>query len=141
MKLMPRSSHITLGKRGEALAVKLFRQRNCIILARNWRYTTHHDGNSELDIVFLDGAVLVFAEVKTRRKVDRYLPGANLSDLQKKRIRRGARAYRRKFHIPESIKSRFDLVEVICDNRKLIDIALHENYMHSQENLEKDPFL
>ena len=124
-----KAKHIKLGSRGENFAVKLYRKRNCQILARNWRNSAAHDGSGELDIVLIDGETLVFAEVKTRRKLDNYLPGANLSERQKIRIRRGAHAYCRKHHIPESILRRFDLVEVIYDGRKLIDIALHENYM------------
>ena len=125
-KLAP---HIRLGRKGEAAAVRLFKARNCTILARNWRNNQERDGAGELDIVLLDGETLVFAEVKTRRKLDNYLPGVNLSDAQKQRIRRGARAYCRKHHIPESIAVRFDLVEVIHDERKIVDIALHEKYM------------
>ena len=79
-------SHIQLGRKGEAAAVRLFKARNCVILARNWRNNNEHDGIGELDIVLLDGETLVFAEVKTRRKLDKYLPGTNLSDAQKKRI-------------------------------------------------------
>ncbi|MBE6380674.1 MAG: YraN family protein [Lentisphaerae bacterium] len=122
-------SHIQLGRKGEAAAVRLFKARNCVILARNWRNNNEHDGIGELDIVLLDGETLVFAEVKTRRKLDKYLPGTNLSDAQKKRICRGAHAYCRKHHVPESVEKRFDLVEVIHDERKIVDIALHEKYM------------
>lgn len=124
-----RALHLKLGQKGEDLAVKLLKKRNCTILARNWRYTTAHDGAGELDITALDGETVIFVEVKTRRKLDNYLPGANLSDSQKKRIRRGARAYCRKYHIPPTAACRFDLIEVICDGRKVRDIALHENYM------------
>lgn len=125
----PDAAHIRLGIRGENAAIRLFRARKCVILARNWRNSSAHDGAGELDIVLLDGETLVFAEVKTRRKLDKYLPGANLSDAQKKRIRQGAYAYCRKHHIPESMAKRFDLVEVIHDERKIVDIALHEKYM------------
>ena len=131
MKFLRRKKarHMLLGSSGEAWAIKLFRKRNCLILARNWRNNTTHDGAGELDIVLLDGETLVFGEVKTRSKLDEYLPGANLSDSQKKRIRQGAKAYCRKYNIDESIAKRFDLVEVILDGKKLVDIALHENYM------------
>ena len=124
-----RSRHLQLGVLGEKWAVKLFRKRNCIILARNWRNSNAHDGVGELDIVLLDGETVVFAEVKTRRKLDKYLPGANLSDAQKQRIRRGARAYCRQHNIPDTIAKRFDFAEVIHDGRRLKDIALHENYL------------
>ena len=124
-----RARHIQLGQKGEAAAVQFFRYRNCVILARNWRFTAAHDGFGELDIVLMDGETLVFAEVKTRRKLDNYLPGANLSDTQKHRIRRGAKAYCRKFSVPDSLNKRFDYVEVIHNGRRLIDLALHENYL------------
>ena len=127
--LKARSRHLEIGARGESLAVKLLRKRNCTILARNWRNSNEHDGAGELDIVAVDGETVIFVEVKTRRKLDNYLPGANLSDSQKKRIRQGAKAYCRKYNIDESIAKRFDLVEVILDGKKLVDIALHENYM------------
>ena len=124
-----RAKHLKLGSRGEELAVKLYKKRNCQILARNWRNSLAHDGYGELDIVLLDGETLVFAEVKTRRKLDNYLPGANLSAEQKKRILRGARVYCRLKHINTNIAKRFDLVEIIHDGRSLKNIALHENYM------------
>ena len=118
-----------LGELGEKTAVRLFKARNCTILARNWRNSSAHDGAGELDIVLLDGETLVFAEVKTRRKLDNYLPGANLSDKQKKLIRRGAKTFCRMKNISSNINKRFDLVEVIYDGKHLKDIALHENYM------------
>lgn len=124
-----KAKHIELGRRGEAAAVRFFRSRNCVILARNWRFTSAHDGIGELDIVLLDGETLVFAEVKTRRKLDNYLPGANLNIHQKRRIRKGAHAYCRKFSIPEDLPKRFDFVEVLHNGRRLEDIALHENYL------------
>ncbi|MBO5924130.1 MAG: YraN family protein [Lentisphaeria bacterium] len=124
-----KAKHIKLGSRGENFAVKLYRKRNAVILCRNWRNSTAHDGSGELDIVLLDGETLVFAEVKTRRKLDNYLPGANLSDKQKKHIRRGAKTFCRMKHISKAVNKRFDLVEVIYDGKRLQDIALHENYM------------
>lgn len=123
------ASHLKIGKLGEKAAVKLYKKRNAVILARNWRNSNAHDGMGELDIVLMDGETLVFAEVKTRSKLDEYLPGANLSDSQKKRIRRGAQAYIKKHRIPESIPIRFDMAEVIHDGSKLLDISLHEKYM------------
>ena len=128
-----RAKHIRLGMRGELFAVKLYRKRNAVILSRNWRNSFAHDGIGELDIVLLDGETLVFVEVKTRRKFDNYLPGANLSNNQKKRILRGAKSYCRLKHIGNDISKRFDLVEVIYDGKRLHDIALHEDYMTFSE--------
>ena len=118
-----KAAHLKLGQRGESCAVKLLKRRNCVILARDWRKK-----GGELDIVALDGGTLVFAEVKTRRKLDRYRPSANLTPEQKLRIRRGAAKFLRTINDPP-VPRRFDLIEVIHDGRKLKGIALHENYM------------
>ena len=69
------------GHIGEELAAKYLTGQGFEVLHRNLRI-----GHLETDIICENGEHIVFAEVKTRRKVDRYLPGANLSDLQKKRI-------------------------------------------------------
>ena len=69
-----KAAHLKLGQRGESCAVKLLKRRDCVILARDWRKK-----GGELDIVALDGGTIVFAEVKTRRKLDRYRPSANLT--------------------------------------------------------------
>ena len=118
-----------IGRGGEDYAVKLLKKSNCQIMARNWRFSYAHDGAGELDIVALDGETLIFVEVKTRSTLDNYLPGANLSDKQKKLIRRGAKTFCRMKHISNAVNKRFDLVEVIYDGKRLKNIALHENYM------------
>jgi putative endonuclease len=50
-----------VGRFGEQLAVEHLQRCGLVVLERNWRC---RDG--ELDIVALDGAALVFVEVKTR---------------------------------------------------------------------------
>lgn len=51
-----------VGRRGEELALDHVRRRGWTVLATNWRHGRH----GELDIVALDGDVLVVIEVKTR---------------------------------------------------------------------------
>lgn len=53
------------GDAGEAFAAKFLRREGAKILLRNWRH-----GRDEIDIVALDGACLVFVEVKTRSEDD-----------------------------------------------------------------------
>ncbi|CAH0134482.1 hypothetical protein SRABI83_00310 [Arthrobacter sp. Bi83] len=53
-----------LGRRGEELAAEYLESMGMLIVERNWRCP---DG--EIDIVALDGDVLVIAEVKTRRSL------------------------------------------------------------------------
>lgn len=55
------AEHNELGKNGEDFAVNFLEGKGYQIIDRNWRC-----GNLELDIVALDGDMLVFVEVKTR---------------------------------------------------------------------------
>lgn len=97
-----------IGRRGENAAVDLLIDKNIQILARNCRIAPHC---GEVDVIALDGETLVFVEVKTR-----YLKGSpreNLSEEQKKRIRRAAGTYLSILEAP-GFKIRFDLIEVIA---------------------------
>jgi putative endonuclease len=51
-----------LGQRGEAVAEEFLRGRRYTIVARNYRCRL-----GEIDLVALDGAMLVFVEVRSRR--------------------------------------------------------------------------
>ncbi len=53
-----------LGRHGEQVAVEYLTERNHVVLDRNWRC-----GEGELDIVTLDGDLIVVVEVKTRRSM------------------------------------------------------------------------
>ena len=98
-----------LGELGEKTAVRLFKARNCTILARNWRNSSAHDGAGELDIVLLDGETLVFAEVKYR-PAGQMGQGASAVDMQKKKnLRYAARHYLSR-HTHAFF--RFDVVEI-----------------------------
>jgi len=96
----------TLGEQGEELACRTLHRAGYEILAR--RYRTRH---GEIDIVALDGATLVFVEVKTRRG-QRFGSGAEAVTLWKqRRIARMAEDFllrRRLYDRP----CRFDVVAV-----------------------------
>jgi len=112
-----------LGRRGEKLAGKLLEDCGMTILAENYRCDS-----GELDIVALDGAEIVFAEVKTLRYKAGRIPAANLSARQRRRNRKAALFYLRsvtgKLH-----KARFDLIEVILKNNLLHSITRTEDYL------------
>jgi putative endonuclease len=55
------AKHNDTGQAGEDLAAQFLEQQGFKILHRNWRY-----GRAEVDIVAMDGAVLVLIEVKAR---------------------------------------------------------------------------
>lgn len=101
---------LELGARGERWAAQFYRRSGCKILARNWR-----SGRDELDLVVLDGEVLVFVEVKTRT-ADFGGEGYRAVD-QRKRIalRRAANAWI--WQIGGVPHRRFDILEVmVCQD-------------------------
>ena len=56
------AEHNDLGKWGEDLATDYLQRKGYVILERDWK-----SGHRDLDIIALDGDVVVFVEVKTRR--------------------------------------------------------------------------
>jgi putative endonuclease len=98
------------GTRGEKLAEQhLSAVAGMRILACNWR--NPRDRRDELDIVALDGDVLVIVEVKTRM-VGARVPGYYAVNARKKRVvLRAAKVYVRSMkQKPRTV--RFDIVEV-----------------------------
>lgn len=98
------------GARGEATAAAfLQRERSFSIIARNWR--NPRDRREEIDLVALDGAALVFVEVKTRA-VGALVSGFNAVNGRKKAVlRRAATAYLRGLAASPAT-FRLDIVEV-----------------------------
>ncbi len=103
------------------MAAKLLKSKGFKILCRNWRL-----GAGELDIVALDGNILVFVEVKTLRYRPNYVPADNLKSGQIIRIRRGARKYIGSLDDVD-IAFRFDLIEVLLGRFTTKKIFHHQN--------------
>lgn len=68
-----------LGARGERVAARYLRRRGYAIVRRNYR-----GRHGEVDLIALDGEVLVFVEVKTRAQ-DRYGDPLEAVDVRKQR--------------------------------------------------------
>ena len=77
-----------LGKWGEDRAALYLADQGYEILERNYRCKA-----GEIDIVAMDGATLVFVEVKTRCSLACGLPGESVTNTKKQHIRRAARWY------------------------------------------------
>ncbi len=96
-----------VGKMGEDAAAKFLKRKSYKIKSRNFR-----SGHKEIDIVALDGDVLVFVEVKTRKDtapVGGYW--AAIARAKRARVRACATAYMKTLpHRPNTW--RFDVVEV-----------------------------
>ncbi len=118
-----KSAHLRLGRRGEKTAVRLMKHHGLKLIARDWRCSA-----GELDIVARDGRLLVFAEVKTRRKADRWRPAANLSRRQRERNINAAERFIRR-HGLGNYTVRFDLIEVICTPLFLKHIYWHRSFI------------
>lgn len=81
------------GRRGEARAEAALRAKGFRVVARNWR--SPWDRRLEIDLVCLDGEILVFVEVKARSRGAR-VPGFWAVDGRKRRaLRRAVAAYLR----------------------------------------------
>jgi len=107
----PPAAHSTgeRGALGERLAREHLRKMGLRILATNWR--NPRDRRGEIDLVALDGQVLVFVEVKTRA-AGALVAGHHAVDARKKRaLLCAARAYLRGLDEPPR-SVRFDVVEV-----------------------------
>ncbi len=107
-----------LGAWGERQAEEFYRRQGGRCLARNWRH-----GRDELDLVILEGAVLVFVEVKTRH-ADEGGEGYWAVNRRKKRaLRRAAGAWIRQ--IGGACHTRFDVVEVLVCNQGTVRLLQH----------------
>jgi putative endonuclease len=88
VKRRPRSTAAALGSGGERAAADYLRERGYIVLERNFRCR-----GGEIDIIALDGGVLVFVEVKVRRTLSRGAPIEAVTLVKQARVRRAAQEY------------------------------------------------
>lgn len=99
------------GKAGEDKTANFYRKRLFRIIGRNVRV-----GRAEIDIIARRGALLVFAEVKSRKIGGLVRGSLALSPQQRKRLTRAAGAYLARMKNSAGVRCRFDLVEVGLDS-------------------------
>jgi len=101
------ASGVRVGSSGERAAADFLRERGYHVLERNFRCR-----GGEIDLIALDGSVLVFIEVKVRRTLARGAPIEAVTPLKQARVRRAAQEYLtfcgRVFH-----RIRFDVISVM----------------------------
>ncbi|MDD5017954.1 MAG: YraN family protein [Eubacteriales bacterium] len=96
------------GNRGEDLAAAYLEQSGCEVLSRNY-----YIRGGEVDIIFSDGDMTVFCEVKLRNQ-DRFgTPAEAVGTAKQKRICRAALDYADKNKTIDE-KYRFDIIEIYC---------------------------
>ena len=118
-----RAAHLRLGRAGERAAARYLELLGCRILARNARTF-----GGELDIVALDGGVLLFVEVKTLREKPGFAPAGNLSPAQRRRNYRAAMHYMAMLR-RRPAAWRFDLIEVVYRGTQVATLRRHPDYL------------
>jgi putative endonuclease len=102
----PRSA--VVGAWGEERAAAFLKAAGYTVLGRNVRPNKH----DEIDIVAQKGEILVFVEVKTRRREEFGRPLRAVDKEKRHALNRAAAAYLRKARFP-NLYYRFDVIEVL----------------------------
>ena len=106
---MPRATgRRSLGQRGEALAADYLRRIGYQVLGANFRCQW-----GEVDIVAMDGATLVFVEVRTRRGASFGTPQESLTRRKQLRLIATAETYLQE-HSDAPKEWRIDLVSILA---------------------------
>ncbi|NLG84986.1 MAG: YraN family protein [Firmicutes bacterium] len=97
------------GKRGEKLACEILAQEGYEILAEKYRYA-----RGEIDLVGLEGEILAFIEVKTRRLGSPGTPAEAVDRRKRSRMVGAARHFLYTHGITDR-QCRFDVLSIIAD--------------------------
>ncbi len=116
------SSKKPLGQRGEDAAARFLKRKGYRILAR------HVDSRlGELDIIAVDGRMVVFVEVKTRTTTDAGHPAEAIDVFKQRRMTQAALAYLKANRLLDHA-ARFDVVAIIwADDAACPSIEHFEN--------------
>jgi len=98
--------HNEIGKWGEELAADYLRRKGYTIIERDWR-----SGHRDIDIIALDGSVVVFVEVKTRRNRVFGDPEDSIDYMKLRNLRSAIHHYVNYKHINGNI--RFDAITIV----------------------------
>lgn len=99
------ATHNDTGKRGEELAAEFLVKKDYIILEKNWR--RHY---LEVDLICMDGDMLVLVEVKTRADLHHGLPEEAITRKKERHLIEAAELYIDLKEMENEI--RFDIVSV-----------------------------
>ncbi|MCB9318324.1 MAG: YraN family protein [Lewinellaceae bacterium] len=106
------AKHLQTGEYGEKLALELIQNMGWPVLSKNWRH-----GHLELDLVALDGEILVFIEVKTRRSLYYGTPETFVTPAKQRKLWQAAEAYMIQHNHQWEI--RFDIIAIHLSSRQL----------------------
>ena len=109
----------SLGQYGENLAAKFLQQKRYKIVEKNWNFK-----NDELDMICLDGDVLVFIEVKLRDSNALVSGYYTVLKQKKTALKRAITAYLAKLGT-DVITYRLDIVEIALDKSTMQHEIFH----------------
>jgi putative endonuclease len=101
--------HNETGARGEQIAQEFLQAKGYTLLHRNWR-----TARKEVDLIALDGEMLVFIEIKTRSGFAFGFPEEAVGPQKQQHLRVAATAFLRLF--PQYRTVRFDVVSIMLRN-------------------------
>jgi putative endonuclease len=102
--IVPTFWNLLLGDRGEREAARFLQRQGLKILHRGYR--THH---GEIDLIALEDNVVVFVEVKARR---RGVPAEAVTPEKQRRVTLAALHFLKKHRLLDQ-RSRFDVVAIV----------------------------
>ena len=105
------------GAWGERLAEEYLQGKGFVILHRNWRAA-----HKEVDLIALDGDLLVFVEIKTRSGLAYGFPEEAVTASKQAHLRTAATLFLERH--PQYATVRFDVVSILLINGA-IDELLH----------------
>ncbi len=99
--------NLTLGARGEEIAVAYLKGQKYTVVERNFRCKA-----GEVDIVAREGSTVVFVEVKTRRSMSFGPPQASVTSFKQRQVSKAALVWLAKHRLQEA-NARFDVVAIL----------------------------
>ena len=117
-----------LGKTGEDLAVNYLENKGYRILDRNWR-----SGHNEIDIVAMDGEILVAVEVKTRKSATYGEPETAVTVGKQQMLIRAVDAYIRYKNLDVDV--RFDIISIILNEEEQQIEHIEDAWMATSSHL------
>jgi putative endonuclease len=113
--------HLLMGRKGERVACRYLMKRGFDILARRF-----HARRGELDLVALEGSVLVFIEVKTRASKEFGDPWEFVDWEKQQSLQFAADEFIARYDLGQ-YAYRFDVIAVIASDTQGQEIALYRN--------------
>ena len=135
------TERLNLGDLGEALAARFLQKEGYRLVVANFKVPVGRNSKGvqvtgEIDLIALDGDVLCFVEVKTRRSAE-FAPVLTAVDFRKQRqITRTAKVYRKIFGIRD-VEYRYDVVTVLMPKGEKPKIELSKGFWNEGKFLKR----